>query len=123
MLLRDGAEVLIDTDTVYMRIQGEVENRKAMGAFVNSERFDDTDKRKNPADLWKLQKDNPEALSDGDWMMLILDELSERPKRIDSLFEVMNIKYTKLSSYITELERAGCIYESDGKYVLTIKGR
>lgn len=118
-LLRDGAEVLIDVDTVYERIREEVGNR--------AEYFDydpvlyDAGSM-NISELRDLSKKCPDRLEEKDWKVLVLDELSEKPKNIDELCLTLGIPFSYLSALVTSLEIEGRIANEKGKYVLTING-
>ena len=116
MLLRDGAEVLIDVDTVYERIMEQVDNRRAL---LQGEVDDGNDL----AALRALARIAPENLSEEQWKLVICDEISEKPRNIDELCFSLGIPFTYLSSMVTILETEGRIANDQGKYVLTIHGR
>ena len=112
-LLRDGAEVLIDVETVYERIQKEVENRRLLcGDYPEEPDLDF---------FREMMKVDPEHLSEGAWKAVICDEISEKPRNIDELCNCLGIPFTYLSSIITMLETEGLIANERGKYVLTIQ--
>ena len=114
MLIRDGAEVLIDIDTVYERVEGEVSNRlQRMGKS----------KKDSIDDLRNTARNNPGTLNEKEWKEIICDELSERPKNIDELCISLGIPFSYLSALVAELETAGRIEDDRGKYVLTIRRR
>ena len=120
-LLRDGAEVLIDVDTVYENILQQVEYRRDRLCFEGDlyeqqEAFDINTLR-------QMLKVSPERLEEAEWKELICDEISERPKNIDDICVCLGIPISFLSSLITELETEGRIADDRGKYVLTIHGR
>ena len=114
-LLRDGAEVLIDVDTVYERIRNAVQDRED---WVLDSYYEDVDIER----LWELVRDDPESLSEEDWKKLICDEISERPKNIDDICVSLGIPFSYLSALVTNLETEGRIANERGKYVLTIQG-
>ena len=119
MLLRDGAEVLIDADTVYERIMGETENRKLLldePSMLPGDMFD-----KNR--LRQMAKTSPDELNEEQWKLIVYDEISERPKNIDELCISLGIPFSFLSAIVTGLETEGKIVNERGRYVLTIHGR
>ena len=122
LLLRDGAEVLIDSDTVYDRISGEVDNRKIIlgEKFIPEGCVSEGNRLKT---LRNTAKTKPGNLTEEDWKDLICDELSERPRNIDDLFVSLGIPFSFLSAIVTGLESEGRISNERGKYVLTIHGR
>lgn len=113
-LLRDGAEVLIDVDTVYERISDVVRDRRSMIIDCSEER--------DIALLREKVRDDPESLGEEDWKELICDEISERPKNIDDICVNLGIPFSYLSGLVTNLETEGRIANERGKYVLTIQG-
>lgn len=113
-LLRDGAEVLIDVDTVYERISDAVRDRRSMIIDCSEER--------DIALLREKVRDDPESLGEEDWKELICDEISERPKNIDDICVNLGIPFSYLSGLVTNLETEGRIANERGKYVLTIQG-
>ena len=119
MLLRDGAEVLIDADTVYERIMGEAENRRLLldePSMLPGDMFD-----KNR--LRQMAKTSPDELNEEQWKLIVYDEISERPKNIDELCISLGIPFSFLSAIVTGLETEGKIANERGRYVLTIHGR
>ncbi len=116
-LLRDGAEVLIDVDSVYERIVHETDIRRAV---LKDGLQDEQDGKR---DLRRLSRTDPEALSEDDWKTVVCDEISERPKNIDDLCISLGIPFSYLSSLVTMLETEGRIAIERGKYVLTIPNR
>ena len=119
MLLRDGAEVLIDADTVYERIMGETENRRLLldePSMLPGDMFD-----KNR--LRQMAKTSPDELNEEQWKLIVYDEISERPKNIDELCISLGIPFSFLSAIVTGLETEGKIANERGRYVLTIHGR
>ena len=120
-LLRDGAEVLLDADTVYESILQQVEYRRDWLCFTDveyehQEAFDINTLR-------EMLRVSPERLEEAEWKELICDEISERPKNIDDICVCLGIPISFLSALITELETEGRIADDRGKYVLTIHGR
>ncbi len=120
-MLQDGAEVLIDSDTVYGRIQDKVIFREddlwfGEDDYVYPEKFD-------ISVLRDMMRDCPEDLNEDDWKELICDEISEKPKNIDELCVCMGMPFSYLSALVTGLETEGRIANERGKYVLTIQGR
>lgn len=113
-LLRDGAEVLIDVDTVCERIRDSVLDRET----EVTECIDGDDIE----DLWERARYDSESLSEEDWKTLICDEISERPKNIDDICVSLGIPFSFLSALVTNLETEGRIANERGKYVLTIQG-
>ena len=111
LLLRDGAEVLIDVDTVYERIQTEIGNRLIL---LNEKPHNQPD----TAYLRTLAKSDPEKLNEDEWKTVICDEISEKPRNIDELCISLGIPFTYLSSVVTMLETEGRIENDRGKYVL-----
>ncbi len=121
LLLRDGAEVLIDSDTVYDSIRTEISNR-----MMQCEEFlSKCDSRMDLSadNLRRIAKENPGDLEEHEWEMILCDEISERPKNIDELAVSLGIPFSYLSALITSLETEGRIANEHGKYVLTIHGR
>ena len=96
LLLRDGAEVLIDPGTVVERVGESVRMRKL------------------------LEEDTEEEKDDDGWKEAICEELSERPLSARDLSILIPIPFSLLTAYISELEIDKRIRESRGKYVLTI---
>ena len=117
LLIRDGAEVLIDADTVYERIVNEIDNRRA----ALEDFFSDMGKNRTIGMLRKTAKSDPQSLSEDDWKEVVCDEISERPKNIDDLCISLGIPFSYLSSLVTLLEMEGRIANENGKYVLTIR--
>ena len=117
LLIRDGAEVLIDADTVYERIVNEIDNRRA----ALEDLFPDRGKNRTIGMLRKTAKSDPQSLSEDDWKEVVCDEISERPKNIDDLCISLGIPFSYLSSLVTLLEMEGRIANENGKYVLTIR--
>lgn len=121
LLLRDGAEVLIDADTVLERISIENKNR-----YLNDEEFMqrcESHSGISPGDLKDIAKENPDELDEHDWKRIVCDEISERPKNIDELAISLGIPFSFLSALVIGLETEGVIANEKGKYVLTIHGR
>ena len=122
LLLRDGAEVLIDVDTVYERIREASEYR---GDEVK-EQYSIICTPGEKCDISRLRykaKDSPESLTESEWKDLVCDEVSEKPKNIDELCISLGIPFSFLSALVTGLETEGRIANDRGKYVLTIHGR
>lgn len=120
-LLRDGAEVLIDVDTVYERIKEQLSYRKDSlppepGGALYPEKPD-------IEELRSMSKACPDEIDECGWKELICDEISERPKNIDELCVSLGIPFSYLSSLVTGLETEGRVASERGKYVLTIHGR
>ena len=115
LLLRDGAEVLIDVQSVYERILQVVDSRRADLEDMNSEAGTGI------TELRCRVKNDPESLSEDDWKAVVCDEISERPKNIDDLCISLGIPISYLSSLVTMLETEGRIANEKGKYVLTIR--
>ncbi len=113
-LLRDGAEVLIDKETVYERImeQSEYRREELDGVQVSSINS-----------LRDKMRSRPEELREDEWKDIICDEISEKPKNIDDLCISLGIPFSYLSALVTGLETEGRIANERGKYVLTIHGR
>ena len=116
LLLRDGAEVLIDTDTVYERIMTEVNNRRVL---LNEQENTEPDRDV----LLHMARSTPEKLNESQWQSLVCDEISEKPRNIDELCRSLGIPFSYLSAVVTVLETSGLIINDRGKYVLTINGR
>ncbi len=121
MLLRDGAEVLIDDDTVLERIYEAAGSR----CMEVKRQIGDEECREEPdiESLRELAKEHPEELNENDWDSIICDEISERPKNIDEICTSLGIPFSFLSALVTNLETKGKIANEKGKYVLTIHGR
>ncbi|MBR1796924.1 MAG: DNA-processing protein DprA [Clostridiales bacterium] len=117
MLIRDGAEVLIDVDTVYDRIENEINNRRLL---INDGSASDDER--DIQSLRRLAKDDPEKLNEDEWKSVVCDEISEKPRNIDELCISLGIPFTYLSSIVTMLETEGRIANDMGRYVLTMKG-
>ena len=121
MLLRDGAEVLIDEDAVLDRIYNAVNNRR-----MEIEASMDNAVYRGELEiegLRELAKEHPDELDESDWKHIVCDEISERPKNIDEICTSLGIPFSFLSALITNLETDGKIANEKGKYVLTIHGR
>lgn len=121
LLLRDGAEVLIDEASVTERIQASAKNR----CMELKEKLGESVIRGNLdiESLRELAREHPEELGESDWNSIICDEISERPKNIDEICTSLGIPFSFLSALITNLETCGKIANEKGKYVLTIHGR
>ncbi|MBR4495002.1 MAG: DNA-processing protein DprA [Clostridiales bacterium] len=116
LLLRDGAEVLIDPDTVYERIMTEVSNRRVL---LNEHDNKEPDRET----LLHMARSSPDKLNESQWQSIVCDEISEKPRNIDELCRSLGIPFSYLSSVVTGLETSGRIINDRGKYVLTINGR
>ena len=121
LLLKDGAEVLIDDGTVYERIVTELKNR-AEEVRDHYHIIESSAGERDIGMLRGLVKDSPESISEPEWKMIICDEISERPKNIDELAVSLGIPFSYLSALVTGLETEGMIANEKGKYVLTIHG-
>ena len=120
MLLRDGAEVLIDEDAVLDRIFNAVKNR---GMEIETSMDNAVGRGEIGIEsLRNLAREHPDELDEDDWKRIVCDEISERPKDIDEICTCLGIPFSFLSALITNLETDGKIANEKGKYVLTIHG-
>ena len=92
MLLRDGAEVLLDAPTVIERIRENV----------------------------RYRYDIPEEKKD-DLKTRIKDHISIRPMSLDELIAITGEAYEQITKVLTELELQGLTEIRRGKYILTIR--
>lgn len=92
MLLRDGAEVLLDAPTVIERIRENV----------------------------RYRYDIPEEKKD-DLKTRIKDLISIRPMSLDELIAITGEAYEQITKVLTELELQGLTEIRRGKYILTIR--
>lgn len=120
LLLKDGAEVLIDVNTVYERIKEQVGYR--IESLPNRNELSCSGKPDIEM-LRNMSKACPDKIDESGWKELICDEISERPKNIDELCISLGIPFSYLSSLVTGLETEGRVASERGKYVLTIHGR
>ncbi|MCQ2516795.1 MAG: DNA-processing protein DprA [Saccharofermentans sp.] len=120
-LLRDGAEVLIDSDTVIERVRGEVEKRRMLMGSSFPEKNKSGERTIEV--LRTLAKKNKDLLSEKEWKRVVLDEISAKPINIDDLSSVLAIPISFLASLVSELETTNQIENRQGKYVLTIPRR
>lgn len=116
-LLGDGAEVLLDSETVIDRVCQQLIYR-CEDNYVG--KLDGTEKKENLEVLRHLAKENPEKLSDSDWKTLIGDILSVKPETMDDINRVIELPFYRLSTFLTEMENDGQIEYKGGKYVLTL---
>ncbi|MCQ2532280.1 MAG: DNA-processing protein DprA [Saccharofermentans sp.] len=122
LLIRDGAEVLIDIDTVLERIKGNVITRvKEDGANFPELLSCDGDMARMEEDLLKKMKVNPNQLSTEEWKQVIKSFIEEKPRNFDELSVVIPLDIGRLMSYLTELELSSEVDIDRDKYVLTIQ--
>lgn len=120
-LLRDGAEVLIDSETVVDRVRGEIDKRRLLMG-------DDFPGKNNKGErdiklLRTLCRKSKDALTEDEWKRVVLDEISIKPVNIDDLSSSLAIPVSFLAAIVTELETNRHIENRYGKYVLTIPKR
>lgn len=108
-LIRDGAEILLDVNTVIDRV--------AQNLFYRIDKTDEDDIEH----LRELAESNPENLEDSEWKLLIVDCLSAKTMNIDDLNVYCKIPFDKLALLVSELEKESLICQNEGKYVLTFK--
>lgn len=120
-LLRDGAEVLIDSNTVVERVRGEIEKRRLL--LGDEFPFKSKNGEKSIEELRLLAQKGKDKLSEEEWKKVIIDEISIRPINIDSLASRLAIPISFLASLVTELETQNLVENCNGKYVLTIPRR
>ncbi len=120
-LLRDGAEVLIDSETVVDRVRGEIDKRRLLmgDSFPGKSNSEERDIKL----LRNLSRKNKEALTEEEWKRVVLDEISVKPVNIDDLSSTLAIPVSFLSAIVTELETTRHVENRHGKYVLTIPKR
>ena len=104
---------------MYERIREEVGNR---ADYFDYDPIQYDAGNMNISGLRDLSKKCPDRLEEKDWKVLVLDELSEKPKNIDELCLTLGIPFSYLSALVTSLEIEGRIANEKGKYVLTING-
>jgi len=120
-LLRDGAEVLIDSDTVIDRVRGEIEKRKML---LGDDFCEENSNGEKPIEVLRnLSRKNKEGLSEDEWKRILLDEISIKPVNIDDLVAVYGLPISFIASLVSELEIKGMVENTNGKYVLTIPKR
>lgn len=114
-LLKDGAEVLIESKEVIDKVASRVFDR--LSDIIYKEKIEQRDSK---ADIRNRYLSCPESLTDEEWKELICDEISVKPMTLDELLNTINIPFSFLSILISELEITGKIENSAGKYFLTL---
>lgn len=109
-LIRDGAEVIIDKETIDDRI-----------AECLVQRLGQTDVPGNIEDLRKIAEEEPDRLGEAEWKAVIMDRLTAGPKSFDELSGLWVIDFSKLSVLLQELEGNKLIGVTEGKYSLTFQ--
>lgn len=110
-LIRDGAEVLIDVDTVIEKVAQNLYYR--IGKVPEATGIQE---------LRERSATDPASLGDEEWKCVILDNLSAKSMALDEITVYCPIPIEKLGALMSELETANKVEVREGKYVLTFKG-
>lgn len=117
-LIRDGAEVLIDPQTVIDRIKAAIVNRYiTAGADLKEIEAEDMEMLRRKKTL------RPQDLNGEEWKLLIMDELSLGARDADELMFILGLPYQAVCAFLAELEHDRKAVFEKGKYVLTFDGR
>lgn len=122
MLIRDGAEPLLDVETLLDRIKGIVLQR----VRDDGENYPELIERNGPmAAIIKnpieKMKESPESLSKEDWKCVIKLFVEEKPRNFDELSKLIMLDSGSLMSLLTEMEFSNDLETDRDKYVLTIQ--
>lgn len=124
-LIKDGAEILINSNIVIERINHTVCQRlEVLGKDVPDvgKILVNEHNRLSSKMLEQKADSNPSEMTDEDWKELILLRIQEKPRSADNLCDVLRIPFGVLSRYLTELELSKKIEMFKDKYILTIVG-
>lgn len=109
-LIRDGAEILTDKESIDSRIAECLLNR--LGDYCQKD---------NIEELREMSQKAPDKLEDDQWQELILDKLTVKPMTFDELSEGVILDFTKLSVLLADLEKRQKVLMTEGKYSLTFQ--
>lgn len=115
-LIADGANILIDSESVIDSVIRELLYRKT-DCKLNEELI--RNQRDELSCLREKQELYPELLENDEIKKLICEELSVKSRNEDELVGLIHISFSRLSQALTELEFEKKIHLTHGKYTLT----
>ena len=122
MLIRDGAEILIDAETVLERIRDNVIQRVS----EDGEKYPELINRKSQItvseeDLFKKMNSTPELMTSDEWKTVIKSFIEEKPRLFDELAKLIPLQISQLMAYLSQLEFDQEVETDRDRFVLTIQ--
>ncbi|MCQ2528954.1 MAG: DNA-processing protein DprA [Saccharofermentans sp.] len=122
MLIKDGAEPLIESTTLLDRIKGIVLQRVKEDGENYPELIKCNGSMAVPGeDLVGKMKASPESLEKDEWKSIIKIFVEEKPRNFDELSKLVLLDTGRLMSLLTEMEFDREVETDRDKYVLTIQ--
>lgn len=122
MLIRDGAEVLLDSQTVLDRIKNIVLQRvKEDGVNYPELLLRKGDLSVVNVDPLDKMKQSPDKMTQEEWRQATLALIEEKPRNFDELSALIKLDNSLLLAILTELEVTGEVDMDRDRYVLTIQ--
>ena len=107
MLIRDGANIIINAEDIVMNIA-----ERCFGRL--------TDPKADSVDLFSRAKTDPDSITDDELKEMIIEELKVKARSADSIVATLNQSYGRVSQVLSDLEIEGKVAVDRGKFALTI---